>query len=147
MRGTMTDEPALREHLRKLLDWQEAHVGFDKAVADIPAKLRGEKPAQLPYSAWQLIEHLRITQHDILDFCRNPKYEELHWPDDYWPASPAPRSAAAWDTSIRRYRQDPQALRLWEQPLVLKPAAAGGGAPRTSPSAGGINRGQRRKKS
>jgi hypothetical protein len=71
MRGTMTDEPALREHLRKLLDWQDAHVGFDKAVADIPAKLRGEKPAQLPYSAWQLIEHLRITQHDILDFCRN----------------------------------------------------------------------------
>jgi hypothetical protein len=117
MRGTMTDEPALREHLRKLLDWQDAHVGFDKAVADIPAKLRGEKPAQLPYSAWQLIEHLRITQHDILDFCRNPKYEELHWPDDYWPASPAPRSAAAWDTSLRRYRQDRKAL----QQLAMDP--------------------------
>jgi hypothetical protein len=110
MRGTTTDEAALREHLRKLLDWQDAHVGFDAAVADIPLKLRGERPADLPYSAWQLIEHLRITQHDILDFCRNPKYEELKWPDDYWPAAPAPRSAAAWDTSLRRFRQDRKAM-------------------------------------
>jgi hypothetical protein len=110
MRGTMTDEAALREHLRKILDWQDAHVGFDAAVAEIPTKLRGEKPSALPYSAWQLIEHLRITQHDILDFCRNPKYEELRWPEDYWPALPAPRSGAAWDTSLRRFRQDRKAL-------------------------------------
>ena len=117
MRGTTTDETALREHLRKILDWQDAHVGFDAAVADIPGKLRGEKPAELPYSAWQLVEHLRITQHDILDFCRNPKYEELKWPDDYWPAVAAPRSAAAWDTSIRRFRQDRKAM----QQLALDP--------------------------
>ena len=117
MRGPMTDETALREHLRKLLDFQEAHVGFDAAVADIPPKLRGEKPAELPYSAWQLVEHLRLAQHDILDFCRNPKYQELKWPDDYWPSSPAPRSAAAWDTSLRRFRQDRKAM----QQLAMDP--------------------------
>lgn len=117
MRGTMTDETALREHLRKILDWQDAHVGFDAAIADIPAKLRGEKPAELPYSAWQLVEHLRITQYDILDFCRNPKYEEMKWPDNYWPASAVPRSGAAWDTSVRRFRQDRKAM----QQLAMDP--------------------------
>jgi hypothetical protein len=103
-------DDALREHLRRLLDWEDAHVGFDAAVAGIPVKLRRARPAGLPYSAWQLVEHLRITQHDILDFCRNPEYVELEWPDDYWPSFPAPPSAAAWDRSIRQFRTDRRAL-------------------------------------
>jgi uncharacterized damage-inducible protein DinB len=105
----MTDA-ALREILVRLLAWEDAHVGFEAAVSDVPIDLRGKQPAGLPYSLWQLLEHLRLTQHDILDFCRNPKYEELKWPDDYWPPSPTPPSAAAWDESILHVRQDRRAL-------------------------------------
>ena len=106
----MTSDAAVREHLQKLLAWEDAHVAFDAAVKGIPAVLRGRRPARVPYSPWQLIEHLRIAQHDILDFCRNPKYRELKWPDDYWPASAAPPSAAAWTRSIRAFRAEREAL-------------------------------------
>jgi hypothetical protein len=106
----MTNDAALREQLRKVLDWEDAHVGFDTAVEGIPAELCGKKPDGAPYSAWQLLEHLRMAQHDILDFCRNPKYQEMKWPDDYWPASPAPKSAADWDESIRQFHADLKAL-------------------------------------
>jgi DinB family protein len=106
----MTDENAVRDQLRRLLDWEEAHVNFDTAVAKIPVKLRGSRPRGLPYSSWQLIEHLRIAQHDILDFCRNPDYKELKWPDDYWPSAAAPPSSSAWDKSIRQFRKDRKAL-------------------------------------
>ena len=106
----MSNEDAIREQLRRLLDWEDAHVGFDRAVADIPADLRGSQPAGVPYSPWQLLEHLRITQHDILDFCRNPDYEELEWPADYWPASSAPPSPSAWENAISQFRQDRKAL-------------------------------------
>jgi hypothetical protein len=101
---------SLREHLVKLLSWEDAHVGFDAAVADLPARLRGTAPAGLPYSPWQLLEHLRITQHDILDFCRNPGYQEMSWPRDYWPRQPTPSAPAAWDRSIEQFRQDRSAL-------------------------------------
>ena len=100
----------VRERLARLLDWEDAHVGFEKAVARIPPELRGTSPANVPYSAWQLLEHLRITQHDILDFCRNPHYQERTWPGDYWPASTAPPSDAAWDDSIRQFKEDRAAL-------------------------------------
>lgn len=104
------NEDALRDHLARLLDWKEAHATFDDAVAGLPEPLRGRAPDGLPYSPWQLVEHLRITQHDILDFCRNPKYRELAWPDDYWPASAAPPSSKAWDESLRRFLEDRTAL-------------------------------------
>jgi hypothetical protein len=103
-------DAAVREHLRRLLDWEDAHVGFDAAVAGIPVKLRGAKRPPAPYSLWQLVEHLRLAQHDILEFCRNPRYEEPEWPKDYWPSSEAPPSAAAWDRSIRQFRKDRKAL-------------------------------------
>lgn len=106
----MTTDAAVREQLRKLLDWEDAHVGFDAALAGIPVNKRGEKPAGLPYSPWQLLEHLRITQHDILEFCRNPEYKELNWPADYWPGSDAPPSSGAWDESVRQFRDDRKAL-------------------------------------
>jgi hypothetical protein len=101
---------ALREQIARCLGWEEAHASFDSAVANLPADARGRAPAGLPYSPWQLLEHLRIAQHDILDFCRNPDYRELSWPDDYWPAAAAPPSAAAWDESIRQFREDRAAL-------------------------------------
>jgi hypothetical protein len=100
----------LREQHIKLLSWEDAHVGFDAAVADLPPRLRGTAPAGLPYSPWQLVEHLRITQHDILDFCRNPAYQEMSWPKDYWPPGASPPSPAAWDASIEQFRRDRSAL-------------------------------------
>jgi hypothetical protein len=103
------DEP-VRGHIKALLAWEDAHVGFEKAIAGIPDNLRGQQPPGLPYSPWQLLEHLRRAQADILEFCRNPNYEELNWPADYWPASPAPPSAANWDQSIRQFRDDREAL-------------------------------------
>ena len=106
----MTGTAPLREQLVKLLSWEDAHVGFDTAVADLPARLRGTAPAGLPYSPWQLVEHLRITQHDILDFCRNPRYQEMSWPNDYWPPAASPPSPAAWDASIEQFRADRSAL-------------------------------------
>ena len=105
----MSDE-AIRDHLRRLLDWDDAHVGFDTVVADIPAALRGQKPAGLPYSPWQLVDHLRRAQADILDFCVNPRYEELEFPHDYWPESAAPASEGEWDDCLRRFRDDRRAL-------------------------------------
>lgn len=105
----MRDAP-LREQLRRLLAWEDAHVGFDTAIEGIPAALRATQPGGLPYSPWQLLEHLRLTQRDILEFCRNPHYEERKWPDDYWPSSPGPSSSVQWDESISQFRQDRKAL-------------------------------------
>ncbi len=112
-------DDAVRDHLARLLDWEDAHAGFESAIAGLSGPLRGRTPDRLPYSPWQLVEHIRITQHDILDFCRNPAYQELAWPDDYWPASAAPPSAKAWDESLKRFREDRAELqRLARDPSV-----------------------------
>jgi hypothetical protein len=102
----MTSDAPLRDLLARLLSWEDAHVGFDAAVADLAPDHRGRQADRLPYSAWQLVEHLRIAQHDILDFCRNAEYGKLNWPEDYWPASAAPPSEDAWDESLRQFRAD-----------------------------------------
>jgi hypothetical protein len=92
---------SLRQQLVRLLSWEEAHVGFDRAVKGLPHDMRGARPAGFEHSAWQLVEHVRIAQEDIVDFCVNPAYEHrLAWPHDYWPSAPAPPSDAAWDDSI-----------------------------------------------
>lgn len=117
----MSDEhtsAALRELLARSLAWADAHVAFEKAVRDMPEKLRGTRPEGWPHSAWELLEHLRLVQYDILDFCRNPNYVELQWPDDYWPKSPAPPSREAWDKSVDQYVRDRTEL----QALVADPA-------------------------
>ena len=106
----MSLEDAVRELIGRSLAWDDAHAGFDSAVAAIPPSLRGRQPDGVPYSPWQLVEHLRRAQHDILDFCRNAQYEELTWPDDYWPSSPEPPSPGAWDDSVRQFRADRTAL-------------------------------------
>ena len=106
----MIDEKALRAQLVKLLDFEEAHVGFDRAVKGIPPRMRGKVPANGEHSLWELLEHLRIAQADILEFCRTAKYKEKKWPDAYWPASAAPRSASAWTKAIADYRRDLKAF-------------------------------------
>lgn len=107
----MDHDKALREQLRKILDWEDAHAGFDSAVKGLPSKLRGAAAPGLPHTAWQILEHLRRTQHDILDFCVNADYKELRWPQDYWPEGPAPPSEKAWDESVAAFVRDREALK------------------------------------
>ena len=114
----MKKKDPLREHLLKILDWHDAHATFDDAVAGIPVAKRGKQPTGLPYSPWQLLEHIRLCQFDILDFCRNPSYVEREWPADYWPPRIAPPSTKAWTASIKAVRNDREALKK----LVVDPA-------------------------
>jgi uncharacterized damage-inducible protein DinB len=106
----MRDDDALRAQLVNLLDSKDAHATFDAAVKGIPPKLRGVVPDGWEYSAWQLLEHLRLAQADILAFCGNAKYREKKWPDAYWPRQPAPPGAKAWTASIARFRRDRRTL-------------------------------------
>jgi len=106
----MTTSDPLREQLIRFLDWREAHADFAAAIDGIPPDKRGMTPAGLPHSVWQLLEHLRIAQEDIYDFCVNPNYQEMKWPDEYWPAA-APSTPMAWDESVAAYRRDNEKLK------------------------------------
>lgn len=105
----MNRDEDLRAHLARLLDWQDAHVRFDTAVDGVAPRFRGVAAQGLPWSLWQLVEHLRRTQRDILDFCRNPAYVEPPF-EQYWPPSVAPPSDDAWDQSVAGFRRDRDAL-------------------------------------
>ena len=95
----MSDDP-LRAQLVRILDWEEAHIGFDKAVDGLPSDKRGALAPGVEHSIWQLVEHIRIAQEDILDFCVNPKYvHSMKWPEDYWPKAPEPPNVTAWATA------------------------------------------------
>jgi uncharacterized damage-inducible protein DinB len=103
---------ALRDQLARILDWEEAHVGLDKAVEGIPPDKRGGRAAGFEHSPWQLLEHIRIAQEDILDFCVNSAYKHTaKWPDDYWPKDPAPPSEKAWTDSIASCARSREALK------------------------------------
>jgi hypothetical protein len=103
---------SLRAQLVRLLDWEEAHVGFDKAVDGIPANQHGSCAVGFTHSPWQLLEHMRLAQKDLLDFCLNAKYvHALKWPEDYWPQAPAPPAATAWSTSIADFKADRETLK------------------------------------
>jgi uncharacterized damage-inducible protein DinB len=104
------DDTAVRAQLRAMLDWREAHAGFDAAVKGLPPRLRGVVPQGLVHSAWQLVEHMRMAQADILEFCVEPKYKHKKWPEDYWPAGAEPKDSAAWEASITAFRSDRRAL-------------------------------------
>lgn len=105
----LQQDESLRGHLKKLLSWEDAHVGFDAATDKVPPGARGQVGPGLPHTLWQLLEHLRITQLDILDFCRNPDYAEPAR-EEYWPPTPAPPSEKAWNESIAAFRRDREAL-------------------------------------
>ena len=101
----------LRKLLTGLLDWEDAHVGFDSVIDGIPTGLRAAQPQGLPYSAWQLLEHMRLAQRDILDFCRDPNYVEPKSMAEYWPPSSAPPTSEAWDESVAGFRRDLEAMK------------------------------------
>lgn len=103
-------DQVLRKQLKEILTWHGAHVDWKSALADLPADKRGVRPAGLPHSAWELLEHARITQRDILDFCTNRKYKSLEWPAEYWPKTPAPANDSAWENAIRSFEGDTRTM-------------------------------------
>lgn len=102
----MSDESRWRDTVASALDWSEAHLDFAAAVEAFPRERRGVRPAGLPHSAWELVEHIRLAQYDLLDFCRNPAYRAPTFPDDYWPAEPEPPDERAWEESIAAIGRD-----------------------------------------
>jgi hypothetical protein len=103
-------DPFLRRHLVYLLGDGGAHVDFDTAIARFPAAQRGARIAGAPHTAWQLLEHLRIAQWDILEFSRNAGHVSPKFPDGYWPNTDSPPSARAWNKSVRTFQKDLRAM-------------------------------------
>ena len=126
----MQNERVLREHLIRLLDWRDAHASFETTLRDWPSKLRGIRPKGCPHSPWQLLEHLRICQWDILEFSRDPEHRSPDFPSGYWPDREAPPTDKSWDQSVTKFREDLAELkRLLADPSVdlLVPIAHGQG--------------------
>jgi hypothetical protein len=106
----MDQGPALRDQLIRLLRGGQAHMTFDEAIADFPLASMNWRPPHVPYTPWHLLEHLRITQRDILDFVHDPQYREPAWPDDYWPPRAQDVSEADWHHTIASFREDLEAV-------------------------------------
>jgi DinB superfamily len=102
----MKHDNDLRDHLVKVLTWHDAHVDFETTVQDVPPSIRAVRPESMPYSLWELLEHLRLSQLDILDFCRDPAYKAANWPEDYWPGAVASPKPESWDQSISDFLKD-----------------------------------------
>lgn len=111
------NDKALRRHLVSLLSDENAHLNWKKATQGIPPKLRGAKPEGAPHSPWELLEHLRLAQWDILEFSRKPKHVSPDFPAGYWPKDPAPPSDDAWEKSVKAFERDLDAMGK----LVLNP--------------------------
>ena len=100
----------MREQLVGLLRGGDAHLPFDEAVADFPAALINSRPPNVLYTFWHLIEHLRLTQADILAYLTRADYEAPAWPDEYWPAPAARATKEDWDASVAAFRRDLDAI-------------------------------------
>ena len=108
----MAELDAIRDHLVRVLDWDDAHVSFEKAVEGMPSEMRGARAAGFEHSLWQLVEHLRLAQEDILDFTINSAYKHtMAWPDDYWPKEPAPPGPQAWTDSLAAFARSCDAMK------------------------------------
>jgi hypothetical protein len=106
----MQNDKLLRQHLVKLLRGGDAHVDFDAVVKGFPAALYGKKPEGAEHSAWQLLEHMRIAQWDILEFSRDAGHVSPEWPAGYWPRTAAPPDDEAWNRSVDGFRNDIEAF-------------------------------------
>ncbi|HEX6139477.1 MAG TPA: DinB family protein [Candidatus Limnocylindria bacterium] len=116
-------DPELRTQLARLLDGDDAHMRFEHAVADFPDDAINAFPPNVPYTPWHLVEHLRITQRDILDYVRDPAYASPPWPSGYWPRTDATASPLQFDDSVRRFLDDRAALRAMVTDEALDLAA------------------------
>ncbi|MEZ4425683.1 MAG: DinB family protein [Gemmatimonadota bacterium] len=106
----MADDASIRDLLARVLGWGEAHLTLEAAVEGLDPALRGVRPTGLPHSIWELVEHIRIAQRDLLDFTRPGAYSTPDWPREYWPDAPAPPDDAAWARTLERIREDALAL-------------------------------------
>jgi uncharacterized damage-inducible protein DinB len=102
----MSNDTALREHLVELLHGGHAHATFDQVVRGFPFEKTGVRPRGAPHSAWELLEHMRIAQHDILQFSTSADYVSPKWPEGYWPNAAAPANENQWRKSVRAFRDD-----------------------------------------
>ena len=118
MTAMSQQDKALREQLVHALRGDESHIDFHSAVSDFPATLAGERPPGASHTAWELMEHLRIAQHDILEFSRNPAHKSPKWPEGYWPDSDKPANEKDWDKTIKLFLDDAKAL----EALIMDPA-------------------------
>jgi hypothetical protein len=121
---------ALVAELTQLLAGGNAHATFEQAVADLPAPLRNQAVPGVPYTIWHLVEHLRIAQADILEFCVNPQYVALEWPAAYWPDKMLAVDEAGWQATLRQIEHDQQQfIALLENPAtdLFAPLAHGDG--------------------
>jgi hypothetical protein len=106
----MTHEKSLRDYLRRVLTWHEAHADWKAALGNLPAKSRGKRPAGASHSPWELVEHMRLATWDILEFSRDAKHVSPEWPSGYWPKSPEPPNAAAWSKSVKELERNLAAM-------------------------------------
>jgi len=102
----MTSDASWRQEVVKLLRGGNAHADFEAAIKDLPAELRGKTPKGAEHSPWQLLEHLRIAQWDIVEFSRDPAHKSPDFPSGYWPTTSAPPDDTAWEKSVRAFRKD-----------------------------------------
>jgi len=115
----MDEDKALREHLLYVLRGGGAHADFDSVVEDFPMELINERAANVPYTAWQLLEHMRIAQWDILEFSRNARHVSPPWPEGYWPKDKKRADREAWEKSVAAFRADLKAMEeLVEDPSI-----------------------------
>jgi DinB superfamily len=109
----------LRQQLVDAIRGHQAHIGFNSAIKDFPPAIQGTKPPDAPHTAWQLLEHMRIAQNDILEFSRNPQHKSPQWPDEYWPETEAPPDEEAWSKSVASFQQDAEAMtKLVQNPQI-----------------------------
>ena len=100
----------LRKQLVELLNGGSAHVNFENAIAHMPFKLAGVRPENIPYSGWELCEHIRIAQWDMVEFCKNAKHKSPKWPDKYWPLTKGPISQDQFDKCLDQIKYDLQRM-------------------------------------
>jgi uncharacterized damage-inducible protein DinB len=104
------ENKAIREQLVQAIRGDQSHIDFETAIDDFPVELAGKKIEKASHTAWQLLEHMRIAQHDILEFSRNPKHQSPPWPEGYWPQTESAPDRQAWEASIAAFRQEAQAM-------------------------------------
>lgn len=123
-------DTTLRDELVHVMRGNRSHIDFQSAIEDFPVELAGAKPHGAPHSAWQLLEHLRIAQHDILEFCRNRAYKSPAWPEGYWPEAQAPRTEQAWSETVAEFKKNAREMEeLIQDPRndLFKPIEGGNG--------------------
>jgi len=106
----MPDDKVIRDHVLKLLKGRQGHVDFETVMANLPREFQGKKPEGAPHTPWQLLEHMRIAQGDILEFSRDPKHVSPKFPEGYWPDNEAPPDEDAWQKSVTSFGADLQAM-------------------------------------